>query len=56
MLAKADRAVLGESNERVSWNKMGERCREIMEGYKRKPRKDFVHGEVWEVRHKQKKG
>ena len=36
---------MGESNERASWNKVGLRSPQSMEGCRRKPR-DTVHREV----------
>ena len=38
---------MGESNKTTSWNKVGSRSRESMEGCRRKPRRDTVHREVW---------
>ena len=40
--AIADRAVREQVNKRTSWNKVGQRRRESMEGYRRKPGRDTL--------------
>ena len=46
---------MGESKERASWNKVGYHSRESMEGFRRKPRRDTVHREVWGVQGRSKR-
>ena len=38
---------MGESNGKASWNEMGQRSQESMEGYRRKPRRDTVRRLAW---------
>ena len=51
MLKKRLPAIAGrvawEKVTQGSWNKVAKLSRESMEGYRRKPRRDTVHREVW---------